>query len=172
MLERHTVEPLFSLTGKTAVVTGAAGYLGRIFTEALLDAGAHVILMGRGEKLLHVARQLEACYGKGYAEAKTVDFFDTETYRRILQDLARRPSGIDILINNAFEFSKETGFNDPSGASRNAVKGPVDACHGIRRVLACFGHPGRSRGHGGTSQRVDRQREFDVCASQPGSHIV
>lgn len=123
MVERHAVEPLFSLTGKTAVVTGAAGYLGRIFTEALLDAGARVVLMGRGEKLLHVTRQLEACYGQGSAEAKTVDFFDTETYRQILQDLARRPSGIDILINNAFEFSKETGFNDPSGRLETLSKG-------------------------------------------------
>lgn len=115
MAQREGVNPLFSLAHKTAVVTGAAGYLGRIFTEALLDAGARVVLMGRGEKLLRVSQQLETRYGEGSVEAKTVDFFDTESFRDTLQDLALQPSGIDILINNAFEFSKETGFNDPSG---------------------------------------------------------
>ena len=123
MAQRQGVAPLFSLAGKTAVVTGAAGYLGRIFTEAMLDAGAQVVLMGRGEKLLRVTQQLEACYGEGCVEAKTVDFFDTESFRQTLQDLALRPSGIDILINNAFEFSKETGFNDPSGRIESLSKG-------------------------------------------------
>ena len=123
MDERHEGEPLFSLAGKTAVVTGAAGYLGRIFTEALLDAGARGVLMGRGEKLLRVSQQLEAHYGEGSVEAKTVDFFDTENFRQMLQDLTLRPSGIDILINNAFEFSKETGFNDPSGRLESLSKG-------------------------------------------------
>ena len=122
MAQRQGVEPLFSLAQKTAVVTGAAGYLGRIFTEALLDAGARVVLMGRGEKLLRVSQELEAHYGEGSVEAKTVDFFDTESFRDTLQDLALRPSGIDILINNAFEFSKETGFNDPSGRFESLSK--------------------------------------------------
>ena len=120
--DRHGGEPLFSLAGKTAVITGAAGYLGGIFTEALLDAGARVVLMGRGEKLDRVTRQFEARYGEGCAEAKRVDFYDTEAYRQALQDLIRRPNGIDILINNAFEFSKETGFNDPSGRLESLSK--------------------------------------------------
>lgn len=123
MADCHSGEPLFSLAGKTAIVTGAAGYLGRIFTEALLDAGARVVLMGRGEKLLQVTQQFEARYGEGRTEAKSVDFFDTEAYRQTLQDLIRCPSGIDILINNAFEFSKETGFNDPSGRLESLSKG-------------------------------------------------
>lgn len=120
--DRPSGEALFSLAGKTAVVTGAAGYLGRIFTEALLDAGARVVLMGRGEKLTRVTRQFDARYGEGRAEANHVDFYDTEAYRQALQGLIRRPSGIDILINNAFEFSKETGFNDPSGRLESLSK--------------------------------------------------
>ena len=122
-MESAGIEPLFSLAGKTAIVTGAAGYLGRIFTEALLDAGARVVLMGRGEKLLRVTQQLGARYGTGHVESATVDFFDTDGYCTALQALVRRPSGIDILVNNAFEFSKETGFNDPSGRLESLSKG-------------------------------------------------
>jgi len=44
-----------------------------------------------------------------------VDFFDHDAYRRGLDSVADRHAAIDVLVNNAFEFSKETGFNDPSG---------------------------------------------------------
>lgn len=106
---------LFSLAGKTAVVTGAAGYLGLAFTGALLEAGALVVLMGRGEKLATEAARLRALHGDQMVEAQVVDFFDHDAYRRALGAVADRHAAIDVLVNNAFEFSKETGFNDPSG---------------------------------------------------------
>ncbi len=112
---RSGVRQQFSLDGKTAVVTGAAGYLGRVFTEALLEAGARVVLMGRGDKLLRVTRQLTPRFGEEKVAAVAVDFYDTEAFRESLKNLAGTPTGVDILVNNAFEFSKETGFNDPSG---------------------------------------------------------
>ncbi len=112
---RSVVRQLFSLEGKTAVVTGAAGYLGRVFAEALLEAGAHVVLMGRGDKLTRVTQQMVAHFGADRVEAAAVDFYDTEAFRESLQKLVGMPTGVDILVNNAFEFSKETGFNDPSG---------------------------------------------------------
>ena len=50
---------LFSLDGKTAIVTGAAGYFGDSFCRALLDFGANVVLMGRGEKILDKTKEYE-----------------------------------------------------------------------------------------------------------------
>ena len=37
---------LFSLKGKTALITGGCGHLGRAMTEALADAGAQVYVAG------------------------------------------------------------------------------------------------------------------------------
>ena len=37
---------LFSLKGKTALITGGCGHLGRAMTEALADAGALVYVAG------------------------------------------------------------------------------------------------------------------------------
>ncbi len=116
------VRQLFDLGGKTAVVTGAAGYLGRVFTEALLEVGAHVVLMGRGEKLARAAEQLAARYGADSVTASPVDFHHTEAYRRALETVVGRPGGVDVLVNNAFEFSKHTGFNDPSGRFESLSK--------------------------------------------------
>ena len=43
----------FNLTGKRALVTGGADGLGRQFTDALLDAGAEVIISSRRIELLN-----------------------------------------------------------------------------------------------------------------------
>lgn len=98
------MESLFSLNGKTVVVTGAAGYFGLSFSKCLVGAGARVILLGRGAKMKRIAVQLGAEY-------ISVDFYNTEAYRERLESI----TDVDVLVNNAYDFSKDTGFNDPSG---------------------------------------------------------
>lgn len=110
-----SLKELFSLHGKTAVVTGAAGYLGRVFAQSLLEAGATVVLMGRGDKLVKATTQLRALHGQQAVDSESVDFSDTEAFQRALHGVADRHATIDVLVNNAFPFSRETGFNDPSG---------------------------------------------------------
>src|SRR5262245_47841999 len=42
-----TIQQLFDLTGKTALITGGTGHLGSAFSRALAEAGASVILSSR-----------------------------------------------------------------------------------------------------------------------------
>ncbi|MTZ15520.1 SDR family oxidoreductase [Pseudomonas sp. JL972] len=90
----------FSLKGKTALVTGAAGYLGSAMSVALADAGAHVILNvrsgARGEPLL---RTIEA-FG-GSAELLELDVSDEVA----VQDYFTQngPSALHVLVNNAYK---------------------------------------------------------------------
>ena len=42
---------LFSLKGKTVLLTGASGYLGRTFSRAVLENGARLIALGRSDRL-------------------------------------------------------------------------------------------------------------------------
>ena len=51
------LEELFSLAGKTAVVTGAGRGLGRAIAEALGRAGARMLLVGRDGERLEVFTQ-------------------------------------------------------------------------------------------------------------------
>ena len=37
------IQELFDLTGRTALITGGAGFLGQQFSEALVEAGANVV---------------------------------------------------------------------------------------------------------------------------------
>jgi len=54
-----TVEQLFDLSGRTALITGARGYLGRAQAAALAEAGARVIVSSRHrDQALAVAEEL------------------------------------------------------------------------------------------------------------------
>lgn len=48
----NIVEELFSLTGQTAIVAGGAGVIGSAMSEALLRAGANVIIWDRSDSAL------------------------------------------------------------------------------------------------------------------------
>ncbi len=112
------LDALFSLEGKTAIVTGAAGHLGRGFSETLLAASARVVLYGRGEKLSKFAESLRGRYGKKVNHFR-VNFYDNNNFLKCLQAAG---SEVDILVNNAYDFSEETGFNHPSGRMENMEK--------------------------------------------------
>ncbi|MDP2167678.1 MAG: SDR family oxidoreductase [Thermodesulfovibrionales bacterium] len=118
-----SIGSLFSLKGKTAVVTGATGYFGAAFSECLLSAGADVILFGRSAgKLEKLAKSLKATHKKAKVTQYKADFYSENDYRKALIDAARKNKSIDILVNNAFDFSKDTGFNDPSGKAEKMSK--------------------------------------------------
>jgi len=58
----------FDLTGKRALVTGGGDGLGKQFTEALLDAGAEVIIASRRKEFLDtVVTQMRSTYPKNFS---------------------------------------------------------------------------------------------------------
>ena len=55
---------LFSVAGKTAVITGGSSGLGLAMAEAYLRSGARVYITGRKPEQLAAARQELAAYGE------------------------------------------------------------------------------------------------------------
>lgn len=105
---------LFKLDGKTALLTGAAGFFGSYFAKVLLEYGARVVLIDKDfGKLNILCNELSSKYPTDRIKFYAVDQYSKyaeHTFRQIEED-----ENIDILINNAFDFSERTGFNTPTG---------------------------------------------------------
>lgn len=92
----------FNLTGKTALITGAAGLLGIEHAAALLDSGASVVLTDIGEKNLAAAREtLSQNADASSIHTRVMDVSKPEAIRIVADSLAGEGLRIDILVNNA-----------------------------------------------------------------------
>ena len=111
---------LFSLEGKTAVLTGASGFLGRIFALALLANGARVVALGRSDRLRSEAVKWKDEFGSSKIALHQIDMYDTTALNEVCDCIAAEEPRLDILINNAHELGVETGFNIPEGSLENA----------------------------------------------------
>ncbi len=86
---------MFSLKGRTALVTGASRGLGFAMAKALAENGATVVVNARN------ADELAAAAAKIGAEAMAFDVTDAKRARAALEDIAARHGKLDILVNNA-----------------------------------------------------------------------
>ena len=111
---------LFNLEGKTAVLTGASGFLGRTFALALLANGARVVALGRSDRLQSEAIQWANEFGAEKIAVHQIDMYDTEALNTLCDQIAAEEKSLDILINNAHELGPNTGFNIPEGSLENA----------------------------------------------------
>ena len=95
-----TIQQLFDLTGKTAIVTGGSRGLGKEMAEGLAEAGANVMLCARREEWLN--ETLDEFRGRGFtAEGKTCDVTNAEDVQAVVDETINKFGRVDILVNNA-----------------------------------------------------------------------
>jgi gluconate 5-dehydrogenase len=111
---------LFSLEGRTVVITGASGFLGRTMVRTLLSNGARVVALGRSDRLRRDASAWTAEFGAASVLAHQLDMYDLDAFGRALDTIAERERRIDVLVNNAHELGPATGFNIPEGGLEHA----------------------------------------------------
>ncbi|HZF14065.1 MAG TPA: SDR family oxidoreductase [Thermoanaerobaculia bacterium] len=101
---------LFSLTDRVAVVTGAAGLLGRRHCAALAAAGAHVVATDLDQvSCEEIAAGLTREHGNE-ALGQAADITRPESVRALLAAVLDRFGRLDVLVNNAAINEKvETG---------------------------------------------------------------
>ncbi len=97
-----TPQQLFDLSGKTALVTGGATGIGRMAAEALVGAGAKVLIASRsGDACEAVAAELNAMDLPGSAEGFSGDVGTEEGVMDLAGQVRARVGKLNILMNNA-----------------------------------------------------------------------
>jgi NAD(P)-dependent dehydrogenase (short-subunit alcohol dehydrogenase family) len=101
-----------SLSGKVAVVTGAAGNLGRVVAQTFAAAGARVALVDRGLEGLDKA---QANLPAGAESAVfTVDLLNAEAVTALAGQVLGHFGGVDILANIAGGFTMGPPLHETS----------------------------------------------------------
>ena len=97
-----TPDTLFSLKGKTALVTGGATGIGRMAAEGMLAAGARVLIASRkGDACAAAAAALNALGYAGQAEGFAGDVGDEAGVAALAEAVQARTDRLHILMNNA-----------------------------------------------------------------------
>jgi len=113
-VEQSSLQDLFSLRGKVAVVTGATGVLGGAMVRALATSGARVAVLGRREeKARQVAREIKRA-GKE-ALALPTNVLDRDQLEDTRDALLERWGRVDILVNAAGGNVPEATLTDRVG---------------------------------------------------------
>ena len=92
-----TIQELFDLTGKTAVVVGGAGLLGFRMSTALAQAGADVVVASRNlEKCQEKAAILDEAYNRSVGMA--VDAGDYASVQGLKDAVVKEFGKVDVLV--------------------------------------------------------------------------
>ncbi|RAN36283.1 3-oxoacyl-[acyl-carrier-protein] reductase [Hyphomonas pacifica] len=150
---------MFDLTGRTALVTGASGGIGRAIAQALSEAGAKVALSGTRENVLEeVAATL-----KGESAIVPCNLSDEEAVNGLVSKTEEAIGPLDILVANAgitrdklLMQMKDDDWNDVLSVNlgsyfrltKSCVRGMMKRRHGriigITSIVGVTGNPGQT----------------------------
>lgn len=94
-----TIQQLFDLSGRTALITGGAGYLGTAFSAALAEAGARVVISSRERERAEAAAAELPNPDAGHFGVE-FDHKDEAAMGAGFDEAVERTGGLDILFNN------------------------------------------------------------------------
>ena len=153
---------MFSLEGKTALVTGASGGIGSAIAKALAAQGARLALSGsNGDKLRAFREQLQDEVGGDHVEI-TCDLSNATSVEELVPATIDTLGKIDILVNNAgitrdnlamrmkddewdqvIRINLEAAFRLMRAAARPMMKARGGRIVSITSVVGHTGNPGQ-----------------------------
>ncbi|MBT5817918.1 MAG: SDR family oxidoreductase [Proteobacteria bacterium] len=101
----------FDLQGKTAIVTGGAGGLGRSMVATLAAAGANVVVASRNQE--NISKIADAINQKDQtALAIGVDITNEDQVDSLIEQTVAAFGSVDIIVNNAGRWGKSHKAED------------------------------------------------------------
>jgi NAD(P)-dependent dehydrogenase (short-subunit alcohol dehydrogenase family) len=90
------------LTGRVVLLTGAAGRLGSAMSQAILEAGAELVMVGRREAALAAGRERLPAQLRPRCHAVACDVTQPEAPARLEGEVRARFGRLHGLVNNAY----------------------------------------------------------------------
>jgi NAD(P)-dependent dehydrogenase (short-subunit alcohol dehydrogenase family) len=103
MKNEPSIQQLFDLTGRVALITGASGYLGSSMADALAEAGARVIIASRDAATGKNATAALGSTETGRHLSVVIDQMDERSINHGFDEAVKLADKIDILICNGHE---------------------------------------------------------------------
>ncbi|MEE8455376.1 MAG: glucose 1-dehydrogenase [Limibaculum sp.] len=135
---------MFSLTGRTALITGSSKGIGFALARGLAAAGATVILNGRGVERLSAAAETLRAEGATIVEA-AFDATDSGAVKAAIDKIEAEAGALDILVNNAGIQRRGSLVEMPEDTWHEVMKTNVDSVFHVSKAAANYMIP-RNRG--------------------------
>lgn len=164
---------MFSIAGKTAVITGGSGVLGSNIARGFLKAGAKVYIIGAHED--RVAKMVEELTPLGEVKGSACNVLDIDSLKALKDKLVAEWGTVDILVNAAGgnipggTLTPEQTIFDMKVADLNKVVdlnlyGSVYPCLVFGEIMAKQGH--------GSIVNVSSMAAYDALTRVPGYSIA
>lgn len=161
--EERNVFDLFSLKGRVAIITGAAGWLGAPMSRALAEAGATVVVTSRSEaRAAELAESLPGSGHLGLALAQD----DTDGLDDFVADVVRRLGRVDALVNNAYGGTGPSIDQTTAADFDRSYHTGVTAYFILARAVA-----NHLRERGAPGSIINIASMYGVVASYPNAYV-
>jgi NAD(P)-dependent dehydrogenase (short-subunit alcohol dehydrogenase family) len=111
---------IFSLEGRTALVTGGGRGLGWFMARALAGAGAKVLICGRDTKMLATAAAAISTETGGSVSHLGIDLSNRRAIGPFMEEVGRAFGAVDIFVGNA-GGERQTFVDSATGEDLDAI---------------------------------------------------
>jgi NAD(P)-dependent dehydrogenase (short-subunit alcohol dehydrogenase family) len=138
-----TIDDMFRLDGKVAIVTGASSGLGVAFAQALAEAGADVVLGARRVDRLEETAQLVRDAGRRVLTVAT-DVADPAQCQALVDATMAEFGQVDVLVNNAGIGTAVPATRETPDQFRSVIDINLSGCYWMAQACGRVMAPGSS----------------------------
>ena len=138
-----TVNDMFRLDGKVAIVTGASSGLGVAFAQGLAEAGADVVLGARRADRLEQTAELVRGAGRRVLTVAT-DVADPGQCQALVDAAMAEFGRVDVLVNNAGVGTAVPATHETPEQFRSVVDVNLNGCYWMAQACGRVMQPGSS----------------------------